>query len=118
MQLCLLYRLPTLAVRIFLLMRKHKIELTPITYSYYNKAIIECWSSFEQDRWAKLRLIWHVVYRFKKLLLIKKERERQKKKKSSSGKTLRRKKILTISKKNTIIQNETIFITTKCKTDV
>ena len=105
MQLCLLYKLPTLAVRIFLLMRKHKIELTPITYSYYNKAIIECWSSFEQDRWAKLRLIWHVVYRFKKLLLIKKERERQKKKKSSSGKTLKRKKILITNKKNTIINN-------------
>ncbi len=103
MQLCLLYKLPTLAVRIFLLMRRHKIELTPITYSYYNKAIIECWSSFEQDRWAKLRLIWHVVYRFKKLLLIKKERERQKKKKS--GKTLKRKKILITNKKNTIIHN-------------
>jgi hypothetical protein len=37
MQLCLLYKLPTLAVKTLLHMKINNIELTPITYSYYNQ---------------------------------------------------------------------------------
>jgi hypothetical protein len=37
MKLCELYKFPTLAVKTFLHMRKYKIDITPITYSYYNR---------------------------------------------------------------------------------
>jgi len=33
------------------------------------------WPSFEQDRWAKVRLTWTVICRFKTNLLLKRERE-------------------------------------------
>lgn len=55
----------------------NKIELTPITYSYYNMALIDPsnWPCFEQDRWAKVRLILNVITKFKYCLRIKRERE-------------------------------------------
>lgn len=33
------------------------------------------WPSFEQDRWAKVRLTWNVICRFKNCLRLKRERE-------------------------------------------
>jgi hypothetical protein len=90
MQLCLMYKFPTLAVKTLLHMRKFKIELTPITYSFYNKALIdvESWPTFQQDRWAKVRAIFLVISQFKHNLKLKAYREKSKlkkqRKKSSS----------------------------------
>ncbi|CAM6002406.1 unnamed protein product, partial [Sphagnum balticum] len=90
MQLCLLYKVPTLAVKTLMHMKKYKIEFTPITYSYYNIALMDItsWPSFEQDRWAKLRLMWRVVWAFKYNLRLKQERELKRQK--SRSKTQRR----------------------------
>lgn len=101
MKLCELYKMPTLAVRTFFHMRKYHVDITPITYSYYNKSLIDSsgWPSFEKDRWAKLRLICLVAFKFKQNLVIKKQREdalRRKKKKVSGKKksnTLKSKKV-------------------------
>ena len=108
MQLCFFYKQPTLAVKTFLHMKLHRIELTPITYSYYNMALIDPsnWPDFQQDRWAKVRLIWQVIARFKQNLTLKREREERQqrvnakkkktgtlssdKRKSSTGKGTRR----------------------------
>ncbi len=91
-------------------MKINNIELTPITYSYYNQvrlkrklklsilyeisnhlqALIDPsnWPSLEQDKWAKFKLIWKVIWAFKCSLKLKKEREKKKrirsKKKDSS----------------------------------
>ena len=97
MQLCSVYKFPTLAVKILLHMRKYKIELNPITYSYYNKSIVEVdsWPSFQQDRWRRIRLCWMVICRFKQILVVKqKERLRQKKlaRKSKKGRNSKEKK--------------------------
>lgn len=77
MQLCLFYKQPTLAVKTFLHMKMHRIELTPVTYSYYNMALIDPsnWPDFQQDRWAKVRLIWQVIAKFRQNLRVKRERE-------------------------------------------
>jgi hypothetical protein len=75
MYLCLLNKLPTLAVKILLHMRKYKIEIDSITNSYYNKVLIEGdWPSFEHDRWGKLRSIMSVIRCFKYTLELKKKR--------------------------------------------
>ena len=64
MQLCSLYKQPTLAVKTLLHMRKYKIDINNITYSYYNKAIIEGdWPTC--DRWGKLRLLITIIKAFK-----------------------------------------------------
>jgi hypothetical protein len=64
MQLCSLYKQPTLAVKTLLHMRKYKIDINNITYSYYNKAIIEgVWPTC--DRWGKLRLLITIIKAFK-----------------------------------------------------
>ncbi len=69
-------KLPTLAVKILLHMRKYKIEVDSITNSYYNKALIEGeWPSFERDRWGKLRSIVNVIKCFKYTLELKKQRD-------------------------------------------
>ena len=41
------------------------------------KALIEPsnWPSFEKDRWAKIRMMWIVICRFKKCLQLKRERD-------------------------------------------
>lgn len=77
MQLCLFYKQPTLAVKTFLHMKMYRIELTPVTYSYYNMALIDPtnWPDFQQDRWAKVRLIWQVIAKFRQNLRVKRERE-------------------------------------------
>jgi hypothetical protein len=73
MQLCSLYKLPTLAVKTLLHMRKYKIDINNITYSYYNKAIIEGdWPT--SDRWGKLRLYINIIKAFKSALKERKER--------------------------------------------
>jgi hypothetical protein len=79
MQLCYIYKIPTLAVKTYLLMQKYKIELKPFTYAYYNKAIIDLdsWPSREKDYWTRLRLLWRVASAFKHNLIIKKERDEQ-----------------------------------------
>ncbi|RMZ98897.1 DENN domain-containing 4B [Brachionus plicatilis] len=79
MQLCFLYKFPLLAVRTFLHIRKYKIDISPITYSFYNKALIETdnWPTFDQDKWGKIRLIWLVVCKFRQNLRIKCEREQK-----------------------------------------
>ena len=78
-------------------MRKFKIELTPITYSFYNKALIdvESWPTFQQDRWAKVRAIFLVISQFKQNLKIKANREKSKlrKQKKSSLKNRNSKKL-------------------------
>jgi hypothetical protein len=83
MQLCLLYKLPTVAVKTMLHMRKFKLELTPITYSFYNKALVDLdsWPTFQQDRWAKIRVMTQVIAQFKLNLKLKATRERLKAKK-------------------------------------
>lgn len=75
MQLCLVYKLPTVAVKVLLHMRKYKIEINHITYSYYNKCIIEGnWPSFEQDKWGKLRTMLNTIKIFKFNLKLRKQR--------------------------------------------
>jgi hypothetical protein len=67
-------------------MRKFKIEMTPITYSYYNKTLTEHWSPLEQDRWHQLKMILLVTAKFKQNLKLKQQRELLKKKAKKSGK--------------------------------
>ena len=86
----------------------HKIELTPITYSYYNMALIDPsnWPCFEQDRWAKIRLTFNVIAKFKYCLRLKREREeaeeklRNKSNSRSNRKNKNRKKLETLPKNN------------------
>lgn len=96
MQLCFLHKFPLLAVKIFFHIRKYKLDISPITYSFYNKALIETdnWPTFDQDKWGKFRLIWLVVCKFRQNLKIKTERELKAKAKKENK--LKRKK----SKKN------------------
>ena len=73
MQLCSVYKFPTLAIRTLLHMRKYKIDINHITYSYYNKAIIEGdWPT--SDRWGKLRLYIQIIKAFKNSLKERQER--------------------------------------------
>ena len=97
MKLCELYKFPTLAVKTFIHMRKYKIDITPITYSYYNRALTDAstWPTFEQDKWARVRLIWLVIGKFKQNLKIKKQREellkkKKRRKKSNGSRTIKR----------------------------
>jgi hypothetical protein len=76
MQLCLHYKLPTLAVKLFLHMRKYAININPTTVSYYNKVLIEgVWPSRERDRWGKLRSMMRTMRAFKCNLKLKEQRE-------------------------------------------
>jgi hypothetical protein len=77
MQLCMTHNFPKLARKTLLHMRKHQINISPITYSYYNKAILETsnWPTLQQDRWANLRFTWLVLCAFKQNLAIKAEKE-------------------------------------------
>lgn len=76
MQLCLLYKLPTLAVKLFLHMRKYSININPTTVSYYNKVLMEgVWPSRERDRWGKLRSMMRTMRAFKYNLELKEQRE-------------------------------------------
>lgn len=72
------HNFPKLARKTLLHMRKHQINISPITYSYYNKAILEAsnWPTLQQDRWANLRFTWLVLCAFKQNLAIKAEKER------------------------------------------
>ena len=93
MQLCFFLKLPLLAVKTFLHIRKYKLDISPITYSFYNKALIETdnWPTFDQDKWGKIRLIWLVVGKFRQNLRIKAEREL--KAKAKNDMKFKRKKI-------------------------
>ncbi len=117
MKLCETYKYPTLATRIYLHMRKNKIEISAITYSYYNIAVVDPtnWPDFDKDRWAKLRLTWLVVSKFKENLRIKKQREdllKKKKRRSnissrnSNSKTLKHQQQQ--RKEKTLKKNDTL----------
>lgn len=86
MQLCSLYKQPTLAVKILLHMRKYKIDVNHITYSYYNKAIIEGdWPT--SDRWGKLRLYINIIKAFKNSLQERQKRVAKLNNRTSNSKT-------------------------------
>lgn len=107
MQLCFLYKFPLLAVRTFLHIKKYKLDISPITYSFYNKALIETdnWPTFDQDKWAKIRLTWLVICKFRQNLRIKNQREQKinskiqsKKPRKKSGKFAKATKVSIMAK--------------------
>ncbi|CAF0721231.1 unnamed protein product [Brachionus calyciflorus] len=104
MQLCLVYNFPTIAVRVYFHMKKYNIDISPITYSYYNKALIETtnWPSFDQDKWAKIRLMWQVISKFKENLKLRRERENRTKR---TSKNLKKKRNSTLKSKKIINEN-------------
>ncbi|KAJ8008216.1 hypothetical protein DPEC_G00102500 [Dallia pectoralis] len=72
MQLCGLYGLPVMAVRVMVEMKKAGVEPNAITYGYYNKAVLEGpWPSRNRSGlfvWAKVRNVVRAVAQFKRAL--------------------------------------------------
>uniref|UniRef100_A0A6Q2ZQJ3 DENN/MADD domain containing 4C n=1 Tax=Esox lucius TaxID=8010 RepID=A0A6Q2ZQJ3_ESOLU len=72
MQLCGLYGLPVMAVRVMVEMKKAGVEPNAITYGYYNKAVLEGpWPSRNRSggfMWAKVRNVVRAVAQFKQAL--------------------------------------------------
>ncbi|KAM6960171.1 DENN domain-containing protein 4C isoform 3-T3 [Tautogolabrus adspersus] len=69
MQLCGVYGLPVLAVRVLVEMKKSGVQPNAITYGYYNKAVLEGpWPSRNRSglfMWTKLRNVLRGVAQFK-----------------------------------------------------
>uniref|UniRef100_A0A669CFX4 DENN domain containing 4C n=1 Tax=Oreochromis niloticus TaxID=8128 RepID=A0A669CFX4_ORENI len=69
MQLCGVWGLPVLAVRVLVEMKKAGVHPNAITYGYYNKAVLESpWPSRNQSgliMWTKLRNVLRGVTQFK-----------------------------------------------------
>ncbi|XP_075891477.1 DENN domain-containing protein 4C isoform X1 [Nelusetta ayraudi] len=69
MQLCGLWGLPVMAVRVLVEMKKAGVHPNAITYGYYNKALLECpWPSRNRSglfMWTKLRNVLRGVAQFK-----------------------------------------------------
>ncbi|XP_054608589.1 DENN domain-containing protein 4C isoform X3 [Dunckerocampus dactyliophorus] len=70
MQLCGVWGLPVMAVRVLVEMKKAGIHPNAITYGYYNKAVLESpWPSRNRSglfMWTKLRNVLRGVAQFKK----------------------------------------------------
>ncbi|XP_012720385.2 LOW QUALITY PROTEIN: DENN domain-containing protein 4C [Fundulus heteroclitus] len=71
MQLCGVWGLPVMAVRVLVEMKKAGVQPNAITYGYYNKAVFEGpWSSRNRSglfMWTKLRNVIRGVAQFRKL---------------------------------------------------
>nr|XP_020444523.1 DENN domain-containing protein 4C isoform X2 [Monopterus albus] len=72
MQLCGVWQLPVMAVRVLVEMKKAGIQPNAITYGYYNKAILESpWPSRNRSglfMWTKVRNVLRGVAQFKHAL--------------------------------------------------
>ncbi|KAK2899710.1 DENN domain-containing protein 4C isoform X1 [Channa argus] len=72
MQLCGVWGLPVMAVRVWMEIRKAGVHPNAITYGYYNKAVLESpWPSQNrsgQFMWTKLRNVLRGVAQFKQAL--------------------------------------------------
>ncbi|KAL0970341.1 hypothetical protein UPYG_G00240660 [Umbra pygmaea] len=72
MQLCGVYGLPVMAVRVMFEMKLAGVEANAITYGYYNKAVLEGpWPSRNRSglfMWAKVRSVVRAVAQFKQAL--------------------------------------------------
>ncbi|XP_010771694.1 DENN domain-containing protein 4C, partial [Notothenia coriiceps] len=72
MQLCGIWGLPVMAVRVLVEMKKAGVHPNAITYGYYNKAVLESpWPSRNRSglfMWTKLRNVVRGVAQFKKAL--------------------------------------------------
>lgn len=56
MQLCGMYNLPILAVRLHSLMKRSGIQPNALTYGFYNRCVLESeWPSSSQLRWSRLK---------------------------------------------------------------
>lgn len=75
MQLCGVWGLPVMAVRVLVEMKKAGVHPNAITYGYYNKAVLESpWPSRNrsgQFMWTKLRNVLRAVAQFKYSVLHK-----------------------------------------------
>lgn len=72
MQLCGLWGMPVMAVRVLMEMKKAGVEPNAITYGYYNKAVLEShWPSRNRSglfMWTKMRNLVRGVVQFKQAL--------------------------------------------------
>ncbi|KAK0149403.1 DENN domain-containing protein 4C [Merluccius polli] len=72
MQLCGLWGLPVMAVRVLVEMKEAGMHPNAITYGYYNKAVLECpWPSQNRSglfMWTKVRNVLRAVAQFKQAL--------------------------------------------------
>ncbi|XP_048852034.1 DENN domain-containing protein 4C-like isoform X1 [Brienomyrus brachyistius] len=72
MQLCGIWALPVLAVRVLMAIKKAGVEPNAITYGYYNKAVLEGpWPSQNRSgrfRWAKVRNVVRAVAQFRQAI--------------------------------------------------
>uniref|UniRef100_UPI0037E79AB4 DENN domain-containing protein 4C isoform X2 n=1 Tax=Semicossyphus pulcher TaxID=241346 RepID=UPI0037E79AB4 len=72
MQLCGVWGLPVMAVRVLVEMKKAGVQPNAITYGYYNKAVLESpWPSRNRSglfMWTKLRNVLRGVAQFKQAL--------------------------------------------------
>ncbi|XP_005166610.1 DENN domain-containing protein 4C isoform X1 [Danio rerio] len=72
MQLCGLWEMPVMAVRVLMEMKKAGVEPNAITYGYYNKAVLESpWPSRNRSglfMWTKMRNLVRGVVQFKRAL--------------------------------------------------
>uniref|UniRef100_A0AAR2K7S4 UDENN domain-containing protein n=1 Tax=Pygocentrus nattereri TaxID=42514 RepID=A0AAR2K7S4_PYGNA len=72
MQLCGLWGMPVMAVRVLMEMKKAGVEGNAITYGYYNKAVLESpWPSRNRSghfMWTKVRNVLRGVAQFKQAL--------------------------------------------------
>uniref|UniRef100_A0A667Z4S0 DENN domain containing 4C n=1 Tax=Myripristis murdjan TaxID=586833 RepID=A0A667Z4S0_9TELE len=74
MQLCGVWGLPVMAVRVLVEMKKAGVHPNAITYGYYNKAVLESpWPSRNRSglfMWTKLRNVVRGVAQFKQICVI------------------------------------------------
>ncbi|XP_051570477.1 DENN domain-containing protein 4C-like isoform X3 [Myxocyprinus asiaticus] len=72
MQLCGLWGMPVMAVRVLMEMKKAGVQPNAITYGYYNKAVLESpWPSRNRSghfMWTKMRNLVRGVVQFKRAL--------------------------------------------------
>ncbi|KAI1887802.1 hypothetical protein AGOR_G00194110 [Albula goreensis] len=72
MQLCGIWSLPVMAVRVLMEMKKAGVQPNAITYGYYNKAVLEGpWPSQNRSglfMWAKVRNMVRALVQFKQAL--------------------------------------------------
>uniref|UniRef100_A0A3B3RIZ5 DENN domain containing 4C n=1 Tax=Paramormyrops kingsleyae TaxID=1676925 RepID=A0A3B3RIZ5_9TELE len=72
MQLCGIWGLPVMAVRVLMAIKKAGVEPNAITYGYYNKAVLEGpWPSQNRSgrfRWAKVRNVVRAMAHFRQAI--------------------------------------------------
>lgn len=57
MQLCGLYSLPVLAVKLLFLMKRSGLQPNAITYGFYNRAVLE--AAWPSDMTNSSQLLWN-----------------------------------------------------------